>query len=68
MTKIIARLIGERTQAHMHQNLLSAEFASVEYLNTENKNMHVLGGMKALTKELHICLPSITFLVELNIP
>jgi hypothetical protein len=38
-------------QTHMHQNLLNAEFASVEYLNAENTNMHVLRVRKALTKE-----------------
>jgi len=37
-------------QAHMHQNLLQAEFASGEYRNAGDKNMHVFGVMKALTK------------------
>jgi hypothetical protein len=37
----------------MHQNLLNAEFVSVEYLDARNKDLHVLWGMKALTKELH---------------
>jgi hypothetical protein len=37
----------------MHQNLLNAEFASGEYRNAGDKNMHVFGVMKALTKELH---------------
>jgi hypothetical protein len=37
----------------MHQNLLNAEFASGEYQNAENKNMHVIRVMKALTKVLH---------------
>jgi hypothetical protein len=40
-------------QAHMHQNLLNAEFAFGEYLNVENKYLHVIRVMKALTKELH---------------
>ena len=35
----------------MHQNLLNAEFASGEYRNAGDKNMHVSGVMKALTKE-----------------
>jgi hypothetical protein len=39
----------------MHQNLLNAEFASEEYRNAGDKNMHVFGVMKALTKELHKC-------------
>jgi len=33
----------------MQQNLLNAEFASGEYRNAGDKNMHVFGGMKALT-------------------
>jgi hypothetical protein len=37
----------------MHQNLLNAEFASVEHPNAGDKNLHVLGVMKALTKVLH---------------
>jgi hypothetical protein len=37
----------------MHQNLLNAEFASVEYLNDKNINLHVIRVMKALTKVLH---------------
>jgi len=37
----------------MHQNLLNAEFASVEHRNARDKNLHVLGVMKALTKVLH---------------
>jgi hypothetical protein len=37
----------------MHQNLLNAEFASKEYLNAGDKNMHVFRVMKALTKVLH---------------
>jgi hypothetical protein len=40
-------------QAHMHQNLLQAEFASGEYRNAGDKTMHVSGVMKALTKVLH---------------
>jgi hypothetical protein len=36
----------------MQQNLLNAEFASGEYLNAGDKNMHVSRAMKALTKEL----------------
>jgi hypothetical protein len=40
----------------MQQNLLNAEFASVEHRNAGDKNMHVLRVMKALTKVLHICL------------
>jgi hypothetical protein len=39
----------------MHQNLLNAEFASVAYLKAGDKNMHVFGVMKALTKVLHKC-------------
>jgi len=39
-------------QAYMQQNPLNAESASVEYLNAENKDLHVLRVMKALTKEL----------------
>ncbi len=39
----------------MHQNLLNAEFASVEYLNAKNKNVHVIRVIKALTKVLHKC-------------
>ena len=40
----------ERQQAHMHQNLLNAEFASGECRNAGDKNMHVSGVMKALTE------------------
>jgi hypothetical protein len=40
-------------QAHMHQNLLNAEFASGKYRNAGDKNMHVFGVMKAPTKVLH---------------
>jgi len=36
----------------MHQNLLNAEFASVEYLNIENNNILVIRIMNALTKVL----------------
>jgi hypothetical protein len=52
----------------MHQNLLNAGFASVEYLNAENINLHVILVMQAPNKgvpahagklSLHICLPSI---------
>ena len=39
----------------MQQNLLNAEFASGEYQNAGDKNMHVFGVMKALTKVLHKC-------------
>jgi hypothetical protein len=45
----------KRQQAHMHQNLLNAEFASGEYRNAGDKNMPVFGVMKALTKVLHKC-------------
>jgi len=37
----------------MHQNLLNAEYVSGEYRNAGDKDMHVFGVMKALTKELH---------------
>ena len=37
----------------MHQNLLNAEFASVVYRKAGDKNLHVLGVMKAFTKVLH---------------
>jgi len=37
----------------MHQNLLNAEFAYVEYRNAGDKNVQVIRVMKALTKELH---------------
>jgi hypothetical protein len=37
----------------MQQNLLNAEFTSVEYLNAKNKDVHVIGVIKALTKVLH---------------
>jgi hypothetical protein len=46
----------------MHQNLLNAEFVSVAYLNAGDKYVHVILVMKALTKVLHICLPSIVLL------
>jgi len=36
----------------MQQNLLNAEFVSVEYLNAKSKDLHVLRVMNALTKEL----------------
>jgi hypothetical protein len=39
----------------MHQNLLNAEFASVEYLNAKNKKVHIIRVIKALTKVLHKC-------------
>ena len=39
----------------MHQNLLNAEFAFVEYLNAENKNVQVIRVIKALTKVLLKC-------------
>ena len=39
----------------MHQNLLNAEFASIEYLNAGNKNVHVIRVIKAPTKVLHKC-------------
>ena len=42
-------------QAHMHQNLLNAECASVEYLNAKNKNVQVIRVMQALTKVLLKC-------------
>jgi hypothetical protein len=45
----------KRRQAHMHQNLLNAECAPVEYLKAKNKNMHVIRVMKALTKVLLKC-------------
>ena len=35
----------------MHQNLLNAEFASVEYLNAGNRNAYVRRVIQALTKE-----------------
>jgi hypothetical protein len=35
----------------MQQNLLNAEFVSVDFLNAENINLHVIQAMKALTKE-----------------
>ena len=34
----------------MHQNLLNAEFGSVEYRNAGDENLHVLRVMKAPTK------------------
>jgi hypothetical protein len=37
----------------MNQNLLNAEFVSVDYRNAGDKNMHVFGVVKALTMELH---------------
>jgi hypothetical protein len=37
----------------MQQNLLNAGFVSGEYRNAGDKNMHVSGVMKALTKVLH---------------
>jgi hypothetical protein len=37
----------------MHQNLLNAEFTSVEYLNAKNKNVQVIRVIQALTKVLH---------------
>ena len=37
----------------MQQNLFNAEFASGAYRNAGDKNLHVFGVMKALTKELH---------------
>jgi hypothetical protein len=40
-------------QAHMHQNLLNAEFAPGEYRNAGDKNMYVRWVIQALTKELH---------------
>jgi hypothetical protein len=43
----------EGRQAYMQQNLLNAEFASVEYLNAENINLHIIQVMKAPTKVLH---------------
>jgi hypothetical protein len=39
----------------MHQTLLNAEFASIYYLNANNKNMHVFWVIKARTKVLHKC-------------
>jgi hypothetical protein len=39
----------------MHQNLLNAEFASVEYLNAKHKNVHVIRVIQAPTKVLHKC-------------
>ena len=35
----------------MQQNLLNAEFVSEEYLKAGDNNLHVIRGMKALTKE-----------------
>jgi hypothetical protein len=43
----------------MHQNLLNAEFASVEYLNALNKTCTLSGSIQALTKVLHKCFCSI---------
>ena len=37
----------------MYQNLLNAEFGSVEYRNAGDENLHVLRVMKAPTKVLH---------------
>jgi hypothetical protein len=42
-------------QADMHQTLLNAEFASVEYRNSGDKNVHIIRMMAALTKEMHKC-------------
>jgi hypothetical protein len=39
----------------MHQNLLNAEFASIEYLNARDKNMRVFGIMNALTRSRGNC-------------
>jgi hypothetical protein len=41
---------GQR--AHMHQNLLNAEFGDGEYQKYGDEDMHVTQGMKAPTKEL----------------
>jgi hypothetical protein len=35
----------------MHQNLFNAGFASVEYINAENKNVQAIQVIRALTKE-----------------
>jgi hypothetical protein len=42
----------KRRQAHVHQNLLNAEFGSGEYRNAVDNTRNVIRGMKALTKEL----------------
>jgi len=36
----------------MHQNLLNAEFASVEYLNAKSNNVQAIRVIQALTKVL----------------
>jgi hypothetical protein len=40
-------------QAYIQQNLLNAEFVSVEYLNAGNKHIYVNRVIKAPTKVLH---------------
>jgi hypothetical protein len=42
-------------QAHMHQNLLNAEFTSIEHVDAGDKNVKVIQVIQALTKVLHKC-------------